>query len=256
MSQRGDLGSVWRLYEEVAPSDTLQQGDLISFPTNQKPFEYGVVVTADCDLDKRKHSRMVTLVPLLTVEQVICHCLAYDTLEKNTDVLRQFCKKQLAINESISDPQFIAKIKAHILAKDIVEPNIEIVAKLICYEHSDLVVGDVKAIAGVLGTSWGKLVEKFQNQIRSRGDLLLLSSPPLLDRGPTVAWLRAIWQEQQNAIAIRTSEDTGRNGVRVARLDSPFRYRLTQMLGQVFADIGLPDLSTEWFEQELKELGC
>jgi len=255
MSQQ-DGGAVWRLYEDVAPGDTLQQGDLIRFAAGQTPVHYGIVVTGDCDLDNRKHSRLVTLVPLLTVEQIICNCLAYDVLEKKSQELRQFCKEKLLIHEETNDSQFIALVKARVIAKDISEPDVEVVAKATCYGRSDLTLSEVKIIVETAGRQWKKTMEVFENQIKSRGDLLLLCPPPLIEEKPTVAWLRAIWQEQQDAIAIRTSEATERKGLRVAQLRSPFRYRLTQMLGQVFADIGLPKIDTNPLASELRELSC
>jgi hypothetical protein len=82
MSDReSESEGVWILYESVNSGDVLRQGDLIKFARQDKPPSYGIVVTADCDLDNRKHSRLVTLVPLLSAEQIVCQCLAFDAFE-------------------------------------------------------------------------------------------------------------------------------------------------------------------------------
>ena len=68
-----------------------------------------------------------------------------------------------------------------------------------------------------------------------------------------IAWLRHIWQVPLSDIAIKTSEVSSRSGERIARLDSPYRYRLTQLMAQVFSDIGLPD-ARDQIEEHLQEV--
>ncbi|MNL80928.1 hypothetical protein D3C87_2078990 [compost metagenome] len=53
-------------------------------------------------------------------------------------------------------------------------------------------------------------------------------------------------------VAIRTSEIGDRSGERMARLDSPYRYRLTQLMAQVFSDIGLPNIP-DMVDQSLED---
>lgn len=246
--------AVWRVYEVVGPGDVLQQGDLIKFSESEKSSFYGIVVTADCDLDNRKHSRLVTLVPLLTVEGIICSCLAYDAFEHHRDILQQFCRKSMGIEEVPADPKFTGKVKALLREGGIEDKSTEIAAKAIAHEELRLSVADVKLALEAAGVSWSKTLERFRKQIDSRGDLLRLTKPPLTEQNVTVAWFRSMWQEQVSSIAVRTSEASSRKGVRVAQLNSPFRYRLTQMLGQVFADIGLPELSVNSINNDFKGL--
>lgn len=82
----------------------------------------------------------------------------------------------------------------------------------------------------------------FVSQIIDRGDILHLPDANKLGIDGNLAWVRHIWQIKLECIAIRTSEARDRPAERVARLESPYRYRLTQKLGQVFSDIGLPNL--------------
>jgi hypothetical protein len=133
-------------------------------------------------------------------------------------------------------------VKAYLL-QGISERSVQVAARAISHESIDLTIADIRLVIESVDVSWPKTLTKFEQQIGSRGDLLRLVKPPLTSDIVCIAWLRAMWQEQVSEIALRTSEVGSRKGVRVAQLNSPYRYRLTQMLGQVFADIGLPDLS-------------
>jgi hypothetical protein len=245
----------WDLYTEVGPNDGMNQGDLIRFNPELNAPKYGIVVTADCDLENRKHSRLVTLVPFLSVEDIIKRSLAFDFFEKAdkaTD-LKIRCRNLLGIDTNINDPRFIATVKA-ILREGKLSHEHEVLARIVTHESTELELTDIKYLINLLGIKWANVVGKFKDQIGSRGDMLLLAKPPLVEDMPQIAWLRAIWQEQIANIAIRTSEEMGLRGIRIANLRSPFRYRLTQLLGSVFSDIGLPDLSQDLFYKEIKEL--
>ncbi|WP_424681282.1 hypothetical protein [Frateuria sp. YIM B11624] len=245
--------SIWALYESVAPGDWLQQGDLIRFKEEDRPAYYGVVVTADCDLGNRKHSRLVTLVPLLSIEEIICKCLAYDAFENYKDALHQYCKRQLSIDDVPLTPAFLGKVKALVREGNISDEVVETAAKAITHEDWVICVPKLRAMFTAAGISWPKALDRFAKQIDSRGDILRLLAPPLTPDRVSVVWLRAMWQARVSDIAIRTSEAQERSGIRVARLNSPFRYRLTQMLGQVFADIGLPDVPAAVLTRDIQE---
>lgn len=244
---------IWDLYEAVDSGDVLRQGDLIKFSGGKLPPSYGIVVTADCDLDNKKHSRLVTLVPLLSVQEIVCKCLAFDVFEAQKEALQQYCRTQLGIEEPPGTAVFLGKLKAFVREGGLQNATVEAAARAVT--HADLVVSIpvLRSILCAAGISWPKTVERFGKQIESRGDILRLVQPPLIEERVSVAWLRAMWQERVSDIALRTSEAPGRTGLRVAQLGSPFRYRLTQMLGQVFADIGLPNVPSSALGIELEE---
>ncbi len=241
---------VWKTYDTVGTDDILQQGDLIKFSHPEAAVRYGIVVTADCDLDRRKHSRLVTLVPLLTVEEVICSCLAHDAFEHHRALLLQFCRRELSIEEAATDSRFMGKLKALLREGSVSEKTVRIAASVVTHAEQPISIADIRLVLEAVGVTWKNTLDRFRKQIDSRGDLLRLTKPPLIDESVTIVWLRSMWQERVSSIAIRTSEASGHSGIRVAKLGSPFRYRLTQMLGQVFSDIGLPDLSAETIENE------
>jgi hypothetical protein len=92
-----------------------------------------------------------------------------------------------------------------------------------------------------VGVKSGDLAQRVEQMIRSKGDLLVLPTLAVFGVRASIAWVRHVWQAPMRAIAFRTSEARTSGGQRVARLDSPYRYRLTQLMAQVFSDIGLPD---------------
>ena len=57
-----------------------------------------------------------------------------------------------------------------------------------------------------------------------------------------IAYLRVLRELSASAIAVRADElrDKSAQGRRIGRIKSPYKYSLTQRLGAVFADIGLP----------------
>ena len=242
----------WELYDRA--TNILQQGDLIRLKQEELPSIYGIVVTADCDLDKRKHSRLVTVVPFITLEEVICKCLAFDLFEQKSEELRAQCKTLLQLSQNPADASFIGGVKAFVREGIYASRKQEVLAKVVAHELSEIGMEDLKDIISLLGMSWSKTVDKFKQQVGSRGDLLLLTKPPLVSETPRVAWLRAIRQLPIADISLKTSESSGNRWQRVAQLKSPFRYRLTQMLGSVFADVGLPDMPKSSFESEFSLL--
>lgn len=245
---------VWIAYERIDKDSILQQGDLIKFNGEGRSHDFGLVVTADCDLDKRKHSRLVTLVPLMSVDAVICKCLALDYFELQNDSLKNACRREYKIEESIVAPAFLGKLKSKLSEAPALSPIINAVARVVLHMEHEVDIATLRGIVQLLGQDWVKQVEKFKNQMASRGDILMLTVPSLIQSKESVVWMRALWQEPISQIALRNSEESSRRAIRVAQLASPYRYRLTQMLGQIFSDIGLPDIPHDAYKNEFEGL--
>lgn len=232
---------VWYVYEQTSAKDKLNQGDLIRFDEGEGCVTWGVVVTADCDLENRKHSRLITLVPLLSTQQLICRCLAFDFVEHKIEAMSQKCRASFGIDIQPDDPAFQIELKTCLLEEKMGGELDRKLARLVCGQEIEMSVASFKEVVEHAGLGWSSCVKRFESQMESRGDMLVLERPPFQNEGEFVAWLRGIWQEQVSNIAVAMSQLEGRRGVRVAQLKSPYRYRLTQMLGQVFSDIGLPN---------------
>src|SRR5262249_52739088 len=80
------------------------------------------------------------------------------------------------------------------------------------------------------------------------GDILFVPTPTSVGFNYGAAWLRAIREVRLEDVAVKLSELRPGGAMRVARLGPIFRYKLTQQLGQVFSDIGLP----KDYESDLK----
>lgn len=233
----------WLLDDAVGPDAKLRQGDLVVFEDAESPLrEVGIIVTADCDLEQRKHARLVTLVPIVDAQTVLEQYLLIEDCERKRDLIETYLFKEFSID-----------------ARQ--ERNVKLAILMQSYRCADFDIKDARRIAAdfALGASDSILVEGYvelmknigsgpkakksvRDQIRSRGDLLILPSLKEFGIAGHIAWLRHIWQVSVNDIALRTSEMGDRPGERLGRLDSPFRYRLTQLMAQVFSDIGLPNI--------------
>lgn len=238
---RAVASSAWDVYGRTSAKDKLNQGDLIRFDDGEGRIKWGIVVTADCDLENRKHSRLVTLVPLLSTEQLIGRCLAFDFVEYKIEAMSQKCRANFGIHVQPDDPAFQSELKAILLEGKVVGEIDLLLARLVCGEDVEVSVVEFRQVVEYAGLGWLTCVKRLESQIESRGDMLVLEAPPFENKGEFVAWLRGIWQEPVSNVAVAMSQLGDRRGVRVAQLKSPYRYRLTQMLGQVFSDIGLPD---------------
>jgi hypothetical protein len=105
----------------------------------------------------------------------------------------------------------------------------------------------------VAAGSQPKGASSFETQLIKKGDVVVLPSAAELGVPGEIAWVRHIWQESIGQIAMKTSDVKHCRGERVARLDSPYRYRLTQVMAQVFSDIGLPD-SSRAFKSDIEKV--
>ena len=233
----------WLLDDAVGPEAKLRQGDLIVFEGAENPLQrVGIIVTADCDLERKKHARLVTLVPVLDTRTVLERYLLLEDCENKRDQIETYLFKAYSI-----DMQQDRAMKLTILQKTCVPSNLDgkdsrKVAADFIFGVSDTIAVEryINLMKDIGGKPKGKTA--LRDQIRKRGDLLVLPSIIKLRVDGNIAWLRHIWQVGVDDIALRTSEVGARSGERLGRLDSPFRYRLTQLMAQVFSDIGLPDI--------------
>lgn len=245
LAERDQDGQIsgWVLDERVAPNAKLRQGDLIKFHGSQGPLrEVGIVVTADCDLEQNKHARLVTLVPAISTKVILEYYLLLEDCERKRDLIERFVFRKFSIDLSLDGAVRYEMLRAAMQDGPEKTSDLSSSAAAFCLNLIDHIpVAVYRELMGYIG-SRARKVDSLSQQIRSRGDLLLLPDTTVLGLEVEVVWMRHIWQVPLSDIAIRTSELAKRSGERIARLDSPFRYRLTQQMGQVFSDIGLPDM--------------
>lgn len=233
----------WLLDDAVTPDAKLRQGDLIVFEGAETPLHrVGIIVTADCDLEQRKHARLVTLVPVVDARTVLERYLLFEDCERKRDLIESYLFKAYSIDVRQDRATKLTILRQTCAPSDLDGKDSRKVAANFVFGASDSIAveGYVKLMRDIGSGPKGKNV--LRDQIRKRGDLLMLPSIRKLGVTGHIAWLRHIWQVGLDDIALRTSEVGARPGERLGRLDSPFRYRLTQLMAQVFSDIGLPDI--------------
>nr|WP_198981689.1 hypothetical protein [Herbaspirillum sp. ASV7] len=238
----GQKISGWLLEEFVSPTATLAQGDLIKFEDEVDPLkQFGIVVTADCDLERKKHAKLVTLIPVVSVRVLLEHYLLPEDCERKRSQIELHAMQDLGIdsNQPVEIKSFMLKERVE-NAQGLSVVQL-IVKRLIQEQLNTISIDEYKVLMDAINVQ-KKKPKDLSQQILARGDLFVLPNLTTLGVGGDVAWVRHIWQVPVGNIALRTSETKDRPGERIARLDSPYRYRLTQLLAQVFSDIGLPDI--------------
>lgn len=236
----------WILDEKLSPGQHLEQGDLIRFSEEEDALhKIGVVVTADCDLENKKHGQLITLVPVLTVREILERYLFLEDCESKRDLIFKFACKELEVDASegldLAIPELMAKLDANSFFEN---SAAKVAAEFVLHRLDMISSDDYKELMKAIGTN-PKGTKSFVDKIEKKGDLLLL--PSLIEIGfpQDIAWVRHIWQAPIRDVAIKTSALKSARGEKVARLESPFRYRLTQKMGQVFSDIGLPKVEKQ-----------
>ncbi|MBU2767553.1 hypothetical protein A4U49_02950 [Acidithiobacillus ferrivorans] len=211
--------------------------------------EAGIVVTADCDLAQKKHANLVTLVPIVSVQTIMESYLLLEDCEKKREAIEVWACKYFDVKHSGDPIQKKAILDARIKEANTDDDNVGLVAAKIATDRIvSITTQQYKELMKAIGSTTKK-VEALSDQIGNRGDLLILPDTKALSISGNIAWVRHIWQVSLADIALRTSDVATKQGEKVARLDSPFRYRLTQLMAQVFSDIGLPDIKHPINEQ-------
>ncbi|MDX7820536.1 hypothetical protein JJJ22_10995 [Aeromonas caviae] len=234
----------WILDEYIPPSASLKQGDLIKFTDETDPLrKVGIVVTADCDLSNKKHAKLVTLIPVVTVKDIMENYLLLEDCDRKKEQIENYAFRELRIEKQpdIEINQALLRSSIENTSGSDISESILTAVKIVTDQVTSISISEYTNLMHTLGIS-KKKADALSDQIRTRGDLLILPSPQDLGVTNNIAWVRQIWQVPLTSIALRTSETSSRKGEKIARLESPFRYRLTQLMAQVFSDIGLPDV--------------
>jgi hypothetical protein len=235
----------WDIEHAVSATPCLKQGDLIVFPDEpDKAKRTAIIVTADCDLERKKHANLVTLVSVVDEEFILERYLLPDDCAAKREQIRSFALRENGIDSS-QDPIVQTELLLAALKN---QPNPDRIASLIIdviAEGIDAIsIKDYKSLMQHVNIA-AKKAKSFADQMASRGDIMVLPDARDLGVNARLAWVRHVWQAPVSSIALKSSDVSKRSGERRARLSSPFRYRLTQLMGQVFMDIGLPDVEID-----------
>lgn len=259
-------------YEPILAGGPLSQGDVFSWSEEhrKRPWKtFGVVVTADCDLHQKKAGTL-SYVPAFTAKDYLWEFWKdkrlRPTLTSNLSKLRLRVGKILRAGNSsqaeLSDEAIRYMVSQHrhdlpsaigvtdpgqtnslrnVLDKviqlskllSLTEPNMD--QFIACYELCSNKVG---------AENKRQLIKDFQGAIGSLpGDVFHITTTDGVEDGGLFLLLRHISQCELDAVATRPEElrEGKAQARRIGRLAAPFRYAMTQNLGRVFSDIGLPD---------------
>ncbi|MBU9291921.1 hypothetical protein KTD18_10200 [Burkholderia multivorans] len=232
----------WILDKKVSPGQSLTQGDLIVFPAEENPLrKAGLVVTADCDLENRKHGLLVTLVPVVTVKEILERYLLIEACERQRKLIFNYVCDAFSIEFRDDEGIAAVELREKVEGEEEIDQVKKVAARFILNQLDILTWANYKALMVEIKAN-EKGASAIESQLKSKGDIMVLPSPRELGVDGDIAWVRHIWQIPLGSVAIRTSDVKNHPGERIARLDSPFRYRLTQIMAQVFSDIGLPNI--------------
>lgn len=260
--------------DAVTDASPLCQGDVFSWldqSTSGQWGEFGIIITADCDLARQKHSGRLSFVPVLQLSDYLrnfvvprrIHRASRPVWEKAVALVHQLQAANLedfpkpvsieAFREWVaaSEPEeLISDLAATGAQADDLRSLVTVLRQSSIAEDSDLEVQIETLIA--LQTQPGRtrqqLEKAFWSEIRGNvralpGDCFFLNALTNEHSHGYVAYLRLVREISQEQLAI-TPRDLSNGAAlaqRFARLKAPFVYRLTQQLSEVFAAIGLPD---------------
>ena len=257
--------------ESATDDRPIRQGDVIESLTPNSDPQFGVIVTADCDIAQSKHNNTLSYVPLLTLGRFL---VSHYIPRRLTKAL-EFAIKELTLRATqfrqdkepgaagFSESAMEAWLRAD--DGDTVSNVLEIkpgtkrdgFTSLANAYRAGQSLSEaatlrqcVEALCGIRahqGGSSEKAAIKIREEIKTYinglpGDAFFVGSigTEPSQRTGHVAYLRILKELRPSDVAIRTSELARAKAKRIARLRSPFVYRLTQQLASVFSSIGLP----------------
>lgn len=241
--------------EFSSAEDRLSQGDVIAWSGERDYIEKAaIVVTADCDLSKGKHWGRVTVVPLIPASAYFEQFYLLKQLEiLESELLQIFgTAVQKSMKPADGEPPTMQVLEM-LLGLDILPEQI---AKSDDALNLHTIIRQARGLADVenlrhtldqaLTLRNPKTKSLSADKIKTfldnpPGDCMILPAMLGLDQEIHVAFLRVLRELRDQDIALKTSQGNERKGQRIGRLVPVLRYRLTQMLAQVFSDIGLPD---------------
>ena len=269
-------GEAFSECEEVTDDRPIRQGDIFAWleaPTD--PWrKLGVVVTANCDIAQRKHRGILSYVPVLPLHDYFRLFYLPSRLEKGVRPVVEELTKSVREYQVTNRPDFPEPLsEAATLAWAQERNPAEIADELRITDQKARtlfteLVRDYRAIRNALDG------EAYQNQldalvrIRARqqrvphekaqqtilqdihgametlaGDCFFIGRIAAQYTIGHVAYLRLVREIRHGQIAIKQSDLSGLPPLlarRVSRLQSPYIFRLTQQLADVFLAIGLP----------------
>lgn len=239
-------------YQECEPFvayENVRQGTIIKFndrSCNNENLcyenfqeEYGIIVTADCDIAQKKHGIFLSYCPIMKMSEYFQYFIIPNAcLKKLNDKISGMkrtlkdCLRENTLDDATydhilrySDDMLQKMIKNRQLIEDIkkIRPVIN---------NESFSVSDYKLLGG----------KDFAGRDKLPGDKFQINDlpKPFQNSGGYVVDLRRIKEIKRSDISTSFLPNE-KICFAVAKLLPPYKYKLTQQLGTMFSDIGLPD---------------
>jgi hypothetical protein len=253
----------------------IRQGDVFEWLGNDSadPWtKFGVVVTADCDIVHAKHRGVLSYVPLLELRDYLALFHLPAKLQRGAAPIREQLVKVIRMLQAECAPEFSVPLSEEAALRWVAALTVEGVAKELGVPPernlddfralaADFALVQTAIAAGTFDQLFAGLVQVRKRRAKGNddvhasiwkdiedhisrlpGDAFFISSLTSHQYAGYVAYLRLVREIDQEHIAIRQTDlrASSVRAKRIAALNSPYIYRLTQSLAAVFADIGLP----------------
>jgi hypothetical protein len=262
--------------EEITDDRPICQGDIFERLTgSEDPWgRFGVVVTASCDIAQEKHRGILSYVPILPITDYLRLFYLPKLLERGLRPLAEELTREIHEYQAKNLPEFPQPLSeqaslewvqqggANEIAADLRITGEKARAKFTELLGDYLIVRralesqafqqQLEALARMRARQSKLDLDRAQENVRKdmqqaletlAGDCFFIGCIGTRNRSGYVAYLRLIREIQHDQIAIKHTDlhEKAALAQRIARLQSPYIYRLTQQLVDVFASIGLPD---------------
>ena len=240
--------------EILSNKQSLRQGDIFKFLKEDDDKLYGIVITGDCDIDKNKCKGIISYCNITTAKYYI----QTEYLKGKLDLLLEFMKGYIVSQlQSLLKTKFLATTFINILNqsedkwKNITD-NPKLIDFLNFYKKKSkqlcITINDIIEARKLLDkkVEEEKQIENLKKDIHSHikslpGDKFFIGEIPNDNKNyGYIAHLRCINSINKSKL-INTNVYSDKEIVRVCHLEAPFLYRLTQQVGAIFSDIGLPE---------------
>jgi hypothetical protein len=272
-------GDGMEVTNDIKPAGPLRQGDILRWDRRDGTVwtEYGVVVTADCDLEHNKMRNWVSYVPLVRFESYVSDVWGPDYVEKKVSKILESAVSTIrsahaetkpgatltasAVADWINrdDPSGIASAIFGKNCSDKVRlPFEKIIARakaaLNCQNELSARTGEldpyIKRItirASQLFPDGKGSAQTIKEALNGHcgslpGDVFFIGAIPGEGNDGYFALLRHVTQCSLDDISLDPAQRPGPVLPlrRIAKLQPPFVFAMTQQLAKVFSDIGLP----------------
>lgn len=243
----------------VGFDESLRQGDILKVKVDKDKFEYGVIITADCDLAQKKHRGEVTYLKIISLRDYVESCWLVDEIfyKPEKSEVRKF---RIALDEfrrsaglkDVSDDALERMLNFEKEKfENLISPEKKLLERFMSLKKKKEAFdsyegdGDIVLLASVLkGKTKEEIVSEGLSQIANSQplDALFIGDYVFGENG--LVSLRDIRHISINKIFFSNAlflDGKDRCALRVNRLRDIYKYSVTQMFGNLFSRIGLPE---------------